>query len=49
MVFHSNGYKKDSKWLIDQFNNKNYAGLPLLEWMALCNKEEFAIMKKWLR
>lgn len=49
IVFHPNGYKNDSKWLIEQFNSKNYIGLHLLEWMSLCNKEEFPIMKKWLR
>ncbi len=49
VVFHPNGYKNDSEWLIEQFNNKNYIGLPLLEWMGLCTKEEFPKMKKWLR
>ncbi len=49
IVFHPNGYKNDSKWRIEQFESKNYIGLPLLEWMSLCNKEEFPIMKKWLR
>ncbi|MFB9271914.1 MULTISPECIES: hypothetical protein [Flavobacteriaceae] len=49
IVFHPNGYKNDSKWIIEQFNNKNYLGLPLLEWMSLCNKEEFPKMKKWIR
>ena len=49
VVFHSHGYKNDSEWLIEQFNNKNYLGLPLLEWMSFCSKEEFPIMKKWLR
>ena len=49
IVFHPHGYKNDSEWLIEQFKNKNYIGLPLLEWMSLCNKEEFPIMKKWLR
>ena len=49
IVFHPNGYKKDSHWLIEQFNDKNYLGLPLLEWMSLCNSEEFPKMEKWLR
>jgi hypothetical protein len=49
IVFHPNGYKKDSEWLIEQFSNKNYMGLPLLVWMSLCNKEEFPRMKKWIR
>lgn len=49
IVFHTNGYKNDSKWLIKQFDNKNYIGLNLLEWMNLCKKEDFPIMRKWLR
>ena len=49
IVFHPNGYKKESEWLMEQFNSKNYIGLPLLEWMSLCTKEEFPIMNKWLR
>lgn len=49
VVFHPNGYKNESEWLIEQFNNKNYLGLPLLEWMSLCKKEDFPTMKKWLR
>ena len=49
IVFHANGYKNDSDWLVEQFNAKNYLGLPLLEWMALCSKEEFPKMKKWMR
>lgn len=49
VVFHPNGYKNDSEWLIEQFSNKNYLGLPLLEWMGLCSAEEFPVMRKWLR
>ena len=49
VVFHPNGYKNDANWLITQFSNKNYIGLPLLEWMNLCNKDDFPEMIKWLR
>jgi ankyrin repeat protein len=49
VVFHPNGYKDDSEWLIEQFNAKNYIGLPLLEWMGLCKASKFPKMKKWLR
>ena len=49
IVFHPNGYKNNSEWLIEAFKNKNYIGLPLLEWMSLCNKKEFPKMKKWIR
>ncbi|MFC4633250.1 hypothetical protein ACFO3O_04990 [Dokdonia ponticola] len=49
VVFHASGYKNDSEWIIEQFNNHIYTGLPLLEWMSLCTKEEFPLMRKWLR
>lgn len=57
-VFHPNGYKADSQWLIDSLSNKNYVGLPLLEWMGLTlseanaeaqNKKPFPEMQKWMR
>ncbi len=48
-VFHPDGYKNQSEWLIEQFTNKTYVGLPLLEWMSLCTKEDFPKMIKWLR
>ncbi|WP_340201058.1 hypothetical protein [Ascidiimonas sp. W6] len=46
VVFHSGGYKKDSQWLIDEFKNKRYPGLPLLEWMGFCYSAEKAVQKK---
>lgn len=49
IVFHPDGYKNQSDWLIEQFTNKTYVGLPLLEWMSLCTKEDFPKMIKWLR
>lgn len=49
IVFHAGGYKNDSEWIINEFNHQRYMGLPLLEWMSLCTKEEFPLMKKWLR
>lgn len=49
VVFHPGGYKNESEWLIEQFENGNYMGLPLLEWMSLCRKETFPVMEKWLR
>lgn len=57
-VFHPNGYKKESDWLISNFSTGNYIGLPLLEWMGLClgneraekeKKPAFPAMLKWLR
>lgn len=57
-VFHTDGYKGNSEWFITNFTNKNYIGLPFLEWAGLClseekakkeNKEAFPKMLKWLR
>lgn len=57
-VFHPNGYKNDSEWLISNFNDENYIGLPFLEWARLTlgkeratneRKEAFPTMIKWLR
>jgi hypothetical protein len=36
-VFHPAGYKGQSQWYIDNFQQKNYIGLPLLEWMGMTN------------
>ena len=57
VVFHPNGYKGDSQWLIDTFSSGGDLGVPLLQWMGLTvesNKEEagvaaFPAMRKWLR
>lgn len=53
VVFHENGYKGDSNWLMDQFESKNYIGLPLLKWMGLAYPDEgkasFPKMKMWVR
>lgn len=57
-VFHPNGYKDQSEWLISNFNGENYIGLPFLEWIGLTlgkeralkeRKEAFPVMLKWLR
>lgn len=56
VVFHPDGYKGDADWLIEQFENKNYIGLPLLTWMGFCKNDEnqpaattFPKLEKWLR
>lgn len=57
VVFHAEGYKNESKWLIEQFENGNYIGLPPLEWMGLCYSDSktnekipvFPKMIKWVR
>lgn len=57
-VFHPNGYKGASDWFISNFSNKNYIGLPFLQWIGLTlsedralkeGKEAFPVMQKWLR
>jgi hypothetical protein len=58
ILFHTNGYKNDSTWLIEQLESGSYIGLPLLEWMGLCLSPEraqatgqpaFPHMLRWLR
>ncbi len=49
IVFHENGYKGDSNWLVAQYTGQNYIGLPLLEWMGLSSPKDFPRMKKWVR
>ncbi len=57
-VFHPDGYKGNSAWLIDNYQSKAYAGLPLLEWYGMTlteksaaesNKQPFPAMQCWLR
>ncbi|MGO4773200.1 hypothetical protein ACEN2I_16175 [Flavobacterium sp. W22_SRS_FK3] len=57
-VFHPDGYKNESEWLISNFTNETYIGLPFLEWTGLTlskeravkeGKEAFPKMLKWLR
>lgn len=58
VVFHPNGYKNQSQWLIDNFTNGVYIGLPFLEWAGIAlgkeraekeNKPEFPQVLKWIR
>lgn len=58
VVFHPNGYKGNSDWLIDSYKNGNYIGLPFLEWAGLTlgnekalkeGKDPFPAMQQWLR
>ena len=48
IVFHKDGYKGSSNWLVENFNNKIYVGLPLIKWMGMTN-DDFPEMIKWLR
>lgn len=58
LVFHPNGYKDDSAWLIETFSSGNYIGLPFLEWAGLAlgpvrasaeGVEAFPHMVRWVR
>lgn len=58
VVFHPNGYKGQSDWLIENFESGTYIALPLLEWMGLTADEKkakemgiepFPNMIRWLR
>jgi len=58
VVFHPDGYKGESDWLIDIFSNGSNLGVPLLQWMGLTaepSKAEglgwkaFPQMQRWLR
>jgi hypothetical protein len=50
-VFHPDGYKNDSNWLIKQFESKQYLGLPLLLWMGIAVENDLGEpeIKQWLR
>jgi hypothetical protein len=49
VVFHPEGYKGQSEWLIDSFTNGQYTGLPLLVWMGMTTTDGFPAMTRWLR
>lgn len=49
VVFHPDGYKGSSQWLIAMFTSKNYIGLPLLVWMGMTQTDSFPTMTHWLR
>lgn len=56
VVFHPEGYKGESDWLIENFTAGTYIGLPILVWLGLCDDPEksenpesaYPHMKKWL-
>lgn len=58
VVFHPNGYKGESAWLIEMFSHGGELGVPLLQWMGLTAERRkarelgvkaFPKMTKWLR
>ncbi|MFM2017856.1 MAG: hypothetical protein RL007_1512 [Bacteroidota bacterium] len=51
MVFHQDGYKGESEWLLSNFREGSYIGMPLLMWMGIAEIDENRNPKilKWLR
>jgi hypothetical protein len=58
ILFHPDGYKGDSDWLIEQFRDHTPIGIPLLQWMGFCydekkakehNQKPYPFMLRWLR
>jgi hypothetical protein len=49
IVFHPDGYRNASAWILDNFRQGIYPGLPLLVWMGLTTTEGFPSMTRWLR
>ncbi|HEX2629000.1 MAG TPA: hypothetical protein VHM26_08315 [Chitinophagaceae bacterium] len=54
IVFHKEGYRGSSNWIIQQFTERSFIGLPLLVWMKMCDgvSEDgsgFPKMLKWMR
>jgi hypothetical protein len=57
VVFHDDGYKGGGSYIADNFSNKNYFGLPMLQWKgmaadeknaALLNIPPYPYMIKWV-
>ena len=49
IVFHPDGYRGSSDWILDNFRQVIYPGLPLLVWMGLTTTTGFPTMTRWLR
>jgi hypothetical protein len=49
VVFHPQGYKGQSDWLLNSYRQGSYIGLPLLVWMGLTTTETFPRLTRWLR
>ncbi|MFD2721955.1 hypothetical protein ACFST9_24775 [Hymenobacter monticola] len=49
IVFHPAGYRNSSQWIMENFRQGVYPGLPLLAWMGLTTAETFPSMTRWLR
>jgi hypothetical protein len=42
VVFHDEGYRGGGSYIADNFNNKNYFGLPMLQWKGMAVEEKNA-------
>lgn len=51
IVFHQEGYKGESDWLLNNFREGKYIGMPLLQWMGIAKfkPEGEPEILKWLR
>jgi hypothetical protein len=49
IVFHPDGYHGQSEWILDNYRQGIYIGLPLLVWMGLTTTDTFPHMTRWLR
>ncbi len=51
VVFHPDGYRGDSEWLLENFQSGKFIGLPLLEWMKIVHRDESGNLKiiDWVR
>ncbi len=44
VVFHDEGYKGGGSYIADNFNDKNYFGLPMLQWKGMAADEKNAVL-----
>jgi hypothetical protein len=44
VVFHDEGYRGGGSYIADNFNNKNYFGLPMLQWKGMASDEKNALL-----
>ncbi|GAB2853707.1 hypothetical protein [Hymenobacter ruber] len=49
IVFHPAGYRNSSNWILNNFRQSIYPGLPLLVWMEMTTTDGFPQMTRWLR
>jgi hypothetical protein len=57
-VFHDEGYKGGGSYIADSFNNGNYFGVPMLQWVGMTQEKKneaepdkpvYPALLKWLR